>query len=302
MFSKIDVGQDRLLRIAIEDDEVEVLDLAAEQIGDRKGDQRQFVDRRAIGALLRRAQDGEMHEIDVGVGFQQIAPHSFARMRLAGDQQHPELVAHALDVDHGAIAVGGDFAFDRRDFELNHVRARMVDRRLHIDPLPDLGVDRRDRFAVAPHRELDRLAVVGAVKNAGFDDLIFADNAVARRLNELDTPLPLAFVTGDQRMQRRVEAKRSRGLRNVVRVAVGDDDRAADPVGRRIGERAPQSSEQFGPFGFGFVARGFDDPQIDVSKRLEPRLELVARFVCLLRPLADVLALGTIDHQRRQCP
>ena len=98
-------------------------------------------------------------------------------------------------------------------------------------------------------------------------------------------------------MQRRVEAKRGRGLRNVVRVAVGDHDCAADPVGRRIGERAAQSSEQLGPFGFGFVARRFDDPQIDVSKRLEPRLEFVARFVRLLGPLADVLALGTVDHQ-----
>ncbi len=119
-------------------------------------------------------------------------------MRLAGNQQHPELVAHALDVDDGAIAVGGDFAFDRRDFELDHVRARMVDRRLHVDPLANLGVDRRDRLAVAPHRELDRLAVVGAVEDAGFDDLILADDAVTRRLDQFDTPLPLAFVAGDQ--------------------------------------------------------------------------------------------------------
>ena len=217
-------------------------------------------------------------------------------MRLAGDQQYPELVAHALDVDHGAIAVGGDLAFDRRNFELDHVRAGMVDRRLHIDPLSDLGVDRRNRLAVSPHRELDRFAVVGAVEDARFDDLILADDAVARRLNQLDTPLPLAFVAGDQRMQRRVEAKRGRGLRNVVRVAVGDDDRAADPLGRRIGERAAQSSEKFGSLGFGFVARGFDDPKVDVSERLEPRFEFVARLVRLTWPLAYVLALGSIDH------
>ena len=172
----------------------------------------------------------------------------------------------------------------------------MVDRRLHIDLLADLGVDRRDRLAVAPHRELDRLAVVGAVEHARFDDLILADDAVARRLDQLDTPLPLALMAGDQRMQRRVEAKRGRGLRNVVRDAVGDEDRAADPLGRRIGERAAQSGEKLRPFGFGFIARGFDDPQVDISKRLEPRLEFVARLVRLLGPLADVLALGTVDH------
>ena len=188
-----------------------------------------------------------------------------------------------------------DFVFDRRDFELDHVRARMVDRRLYIDPLPDPGFDRRDRFTVAPHREIDRLVMVGAVNNSGFDDLIFSDNAVARRLNELDSPLPLALMTGDQRVQRRIEPKRRRRLWNVVHVAVSDDDRAADPIGRHIGERASQSSEQLGPFGFGLVARSFDDPQIDVSKRFEPCLEFVARLVCLLRPLADALALGTID-------
>src|ERR1700735_1632309 len=147
-----------------------------------------------------------MHEIHVCVRLQESAPHSFAGMRLPGNKQNSELVANALDVDHGAIAVGGDFAFDRSDFELDHVRAWMVDRRPHIDRLADLGVDRRDRLTIAPYRELDRLAVVGAVENTGFDDLVFADDAVAWRLNQLDTPLALAFVAGDQRMQRRVEA------------------------------------------------------------------------------------------------
>ena len=109
-------------------------------------------------------------------------------------EQHPQLVAHALDVDDRAIAVGGELAFDWRDFELDHVRPRMVDRRLDVDPLSDLGVDRRDRLAVAAHRELDRLAVVGAVEDAGFDDLILADDAVARRLDQFDAPLPLALV------------------------------------------------------------------------------------------------------------
>src|SRR3984957_11006934 len=167
---KIDVWQDRLLGIPIEDDEIEVLDLAAEQIRDRKGDQRQFIDRRAIRAFLRRAQDGGMHEIDVAVRFQQVAPHSFARMRLAGDKQHPKLVAHPLDVDDRSIGVDGDFVFYRGDFELNYIRAWMVDRRLYIDSFPDLGFDRRDRFTVAPHREIDWLAPGGAVNNSGLED------------------------------------------------------------------------------------------------------------------------------------
>src|ERR1700677_4154183 len=99
-------------------------------------------------------------------------------------------------------------------------------------------------------------------------------------------------------MQWCIETKRRRRLWNVMRVAVGYDDRAADPLGRHIGERTPESSEQLGPFGSRLVARRFDDSQINVSERLEPCLELVARVVCLLRPLADSLALRTIDDQR----
>jgi hypothetical protein len=75
-----------------------------EQLADRKGDQRQLVDRRAV-LLLRRAQDGEMHEIDRRVGFQQVAPGALAGMRLARDQQHAQPVAHAVDDDHRAVVV-----------------------------------------------------------------------------------------------------------------------------------------------------------------------------------------------------
>ena len=140
--------------------------------------------------------------------------------------------------------------------------------------------------------------MVGAVENAGDDDLILADNAVSRRLDQFDAALPLALVPGDQRVQRGVEAKRRRGLGNVVHVAIGDHDRAADPLGRRVSKRAAQRCEQFGPLGVGFLARRFDDAQIDVSKRFEPRLDLVARLVGLPRPLADVLAAGTVDDDR----
>ena len=64
--------------IAVEDDEIELVELLDEQLAGREGDQRQFLDRRAV-LLLGRAQDGEMHEIDGGIGLQQIAPGALAR-------------------------------------------------------------------------------------------------------------------------------------------------------------------------------------------------------------------------------
>ena len=61
---------------------------------------------------------------------------------------------------------------------------------------------------------------------------------------------------------------------------------------------AAQGGEKLGSFGFGFIARGFDDPKVDVSERLEPRFEFVARLVGLLRPFANALALRPVDNHR----
>jgi len=44
-----------------------------------------------------------MHEIDRRVGFENVAPHPLASMRLARDEQHPQAVAHAVDDDCGAV-------------------------------------------------------------------------------------------------------------------------------------------------------------------------------------------------------
>ena len=71
-------GRIALVGVAVEDDEVELLDLLLEQLARREGDQRQLVDRRAV-LLLGRAQDGEVDEVDVGVGLQEVAPGALAR-------------------------------------------------------------------------------------------------------------------------------------------------------------------------------------------------------------------------------
>ena len=47
-----------------------------------------------------------MDEVDAGVGLEQVAPGALAGMRLARDQQHAQLVAHAVDRDHRAVVDG----------------------------------------------------------------------------------------------------------------------------------------------------------------------------------------------------
>ena len=55
--------QDAAVLEAVQDDQVEFLDLDLEQLAHREGDQRKLVERRQI-VLFGRAQDGEVHQVD----------------------------------------------------------------------------------------------------------------------------------------------------------------------------------------------------------------------------------------------
>ena len=46
-----------------------------------------------------------MHEIDRGIGLEQIAPGALARMRLARNEQHAQAVANAFDDGDGAVVL-----------------------------------------------------------------------------------------------------------------------------------------------------------------------------------------------------
>ncbi len=78
--------------VAVEDDQVELVELDLEQLADRRG-----------VLLLGRAQDGEVDQIDRRVGLEQVAPDPLASMGLARDQQHAQPVADAVHRHHGAV-------------------------------------------------------------------------------------------------------------------------------------------------------------------------------------------------------
>jgi hypothetical protein len=124
----IERRQDVAVLVAVEDDQVEILDLLDEQLARREGDQRQFVDRRAV-LLFRRAQDGEVDEVDRGVGLQQVAPGALAGMRLAGDEQHAQVLADALHLGDGAVVGVRQFAVQFADGQLDDVGAADARRR-----------------------------------------------------------------------------------------------------------------------------------------------------------------------------
>ena len=139
------------------------------------------------------------------------------------------------------------------------------------------------------------LARTRAVEHARGDRLVLADDAEARRLDEFDPPVALAFMAGDQHMQRRVEAERFGAGGNVVGDAVGDDDRAADALGRRFAQRGAQRREKLRALVVGIVARRLDEMRLDIVERAEPLLEFGARFAGLALALADPIARRAVD-------
>ena len=154
---EIDRRQDAAPAVAVEDDEVEILELDLEQLADRERDQRQLANRRAV-LLLGWAQDGEMHQVDRRIGLQEVAPDALARMRLARHQQHAEPLADAIDLDDAPVVDLGQFAAAGLDRKLDDVGPGMVDVERHLDLAPDRRVDEPLVLAVAIDGEPRRLA------------------------------------------------------------------------------------------------------------------------------------------------
>lgn len=110
--------------------QIELFDLFGEQLARRERDQRQLIDRCAV-LLFRRTQNGEVHEVDSGIGLQQVAPGALAGVRLAGHQQYAQILADAFGGDDHAIVGRRQFSRHRIEFDFDNVRARVRER--HVD-------------------------------------------------------------------------------------------------------------------------------------------------------------------------
>ena len=288
-------GQHALVGVAVEDDQIEVLDLLDEQLARRKGDQREFRDRRTV-LLLRRPQDREVDEIDVGVGLQQVAPGTLALVRFAGDQEHAQFLANALDRQDGAVVDRGQLARQRLDLDLDHVRAAMLDLDRQIEGLVGRNGAARGLGAVAAQGD-DGRAGPAAFHHLGADGQVLADDPEARRLQELDLTVALVRMSGDEHVQRRLDAEGGERGRDVVDHAVGDHDDAGEPLRRHIGERLSQCGEQLGAVVAGRV-RHVDEARLDVGQGAEAALQLGSDLIGHRRPVAERLRAGAIDDHR----
>ena len=77
-------------------------------------------------------------------------------MRLAGHQQHAQILAHALDREHGTIVDRGELARRGLGFDLDDIGAGVIDIDRDLDRLADPDVARYWRLALMGDGELDR--------------------------------------------------------------------------------------------------------------------------------------------------
>ena len=266
---EIDDRQHALSRVAVEDDEVKLVDLLLEQLAGRERDQRELVDRRAV-LLLRRTQNGEVHQVDAGVGLQQVAPGALAGMRLARHQQHAQLVAHAVDRDDGTVVDRGQLALDRGCLDLDDVGSGVRDGDLRVDRVARRDGAALQHLAVAAHRDLGRRAAHALIVDPIDDGLRLADDAEPRRGHQHDAAVALIGGPGDQAVHRRSEAERGGVLGHVVDAAVGQENRTGDPVGRHVGERRAERREQPRAVGLAIRLAGFDETHVEVRDAAEP--------------------------------
>ncbi len=258
----VDELQDAPVLIAVEDDEVEILDLVREQLLGREGDERELIDRRAV-LLLGRAQNGEVHEIDGGVRLQEIAPRALAGMRLARDEEDAQVLAHALGDDDEAVVGGGELARRRLELDLEDVGAGVRERHLDLDRAADLGAHRLVGATFAADLEGDAALLDGfpsSLADGDLDVARLADEAVARHRQGLDAPVELAGRAGEEGMHRGLEAKGRGLLRHVVDLAVGDEDDAREAVGGRVGERLVELGEELRALSRRGAGLGADHP------------------------------------------
>jgi len=299
--AEVEVGQHPHPPVAVEDDEVEILEVGLEQLADREGDQRQLVDRRAV-LLLRRAQDGEVDQVDRRVGLQDVAPGALARMRLARHQQHAQPVAHAVDHDGGAVVGLAQLAGQAFDREFEHGRPAMVEAEGHLGVAPDRQLQRLGGAGVLGRGhggDGAGLALRQVVDPQGHGDVL-ADQAEARRLGDDDAAVDLVLAAGQQGVDWAEGGAGRRVGRHIVHLAVGNQDGAGQPPPRHIGRRRAQRLEQPGLVqrGVGALADG-DEAGVEVGEGGQPGAQLGHGRIDPRRPVLDLVGGRAVDHHHR---
>src|SRR5688572_10792864 len=98
-------------------------------------------------------------------------------MRLAGDEEHAELVAHAVNGDDSTVVHRGQFAIDRRRLDLDDVRPAMRDWHGDTEIGGDIHGAPLDHLSISPHSNVGSARAGALILDAECDSLRLSDNA-----------------------------------------------------------------------------------------------------------------------------
>ena len=286
--------QQTAARVAVEDHQIELVQLDLEQLARGEGDQRQLADRRAV-LLLRRAQDGEVHQIDRRVRLQQVAPDAQARVRLTGDQQDAQPVAHAVDEEHLPVVERGDLVRRGLGLDFEHGLASALELEGHPLHGTRRQADALAHLAVLLERHRDRLVARGRrqLLDPQRQLLRLVDHGVARHLFDQQATILLAGRAGQQQMDRRIDAQALQARRHVVHLAVRQDHHAGQARAVDLGEAGRERFEQPRP-ALAALDRGLH--HLQVVEGFQVGAQLLERGVELLRALVDGLRGRAVDQ------
>ena len=240
-----------------------------------------------------------MDEIDRGVGLEQVAPDAQARIGLAGDDQHAQAVAHAADLEGGAVVQGGELARAGGGLDLDHRVAGLVQGEGDLGQLA--GGDGELAHDLAVLTDGDRHAgcgggLAGNVVDAQLDHLRLADHAEAGRLQDGELAVALLGPAGEQHVQgcRQVEGGRVGG--RVVGLAVGQRHHRTQPRAVALGQPLLEPGEQAAALAALAVERQL--AQLDAGHPLDPLAQRGLGLGQLGRAVGQALAGRAVaEHQ-----
>ena len=119
---------------------------------------------------------------------------SARRHWFAGDEKHAQLVAHAVDIDDGAIVDRGELAGERRGFDLDDIRPAVRDRDIDALRHTDWHTARFHDVAVAAYGDRGAALAGAMILDLVGDRLCLADNAKARRGDERHAAVALVLI------------------------------------------------------------------------------------------------------------
>ena len=241
-----------------------------------------------------------MHQVDRGIGLQDVAPGPLAGMGLAGDKQHPQTLPHAVD-HHGNGVVGqAELVRQSIDLHLHHAGPATLQHDGDLRFLADGDVDELGCPSVDPHAQRNRVAhgrfrqVVDPEAEGGR----LADDREVRRLRDGDPAVALLAAAAAQQMHRRIDAKTLEFGRDIVHLAVADHEDAGDALARDFGHVLAQCREKLRARGRSLRPGGAGAQNADLRVRqgVELLQQLAQGFFALLGAGLDVLALAFVQQ------